>query len=327
LSNEKSLFSQHEAEYLSQFSDNPLCAQAVKLAITHLDVEDEVNVSMLRRLVYVTSVAAQSTDDDVFVAAMLHPLNEFKPALADLSTIMTGLGYEALKVVQVMRETTDYTSLYTRIETLEPKFKAIAVARVMYRLSQIDLYEYQDGLDILDEAENHTANVDAPRDIMVQFNTLLRAAKRVFNEIHMVEELDEDEDGVKMTSKDMEEYIEHKKLADELGIINKETRTLPDIGVVTYYDGVGFCDENGELVNLSKEAESTKLAPIMDVSIVEIDINVEKEKHHRVARLMSIRDGATVTISGAGKVTYDQNIGFITELGQLADLSLLCTDK
>lgn len=330
-----SKFLPHELKFLSQFNDNVHCTKALQLAITYLDKPDDNKENLLRRLAYVTAVSSQSIEDDVFIAAMLHPLAEYKAT--DLSVLMTGLGYEALKVVQAIRETQDAVSLYDRISNLDSKYLAIVVARVMYRLIHIDVYDYPDAVSILEEAKTYTVKLDAPLDIMVQLNILISQAQRVFNELYEVQELEEkpkvisdgDEEHEASTQNDQKDYISHKRLADELGIAHKEVRTLEGIGKVTYYNCVGFCDANGELVNLSKNVQDTSTSSVPADSTKSIDtistvdsveglstkeFQKENTLHLTIAKALGAKmDNQVIQLGTFGNVVYREGVGFFKD--------------
>lgn len=320
-----SKFLPYEARYIAQFNDNQHCVRAVQMAITHLDREDEVNVNLLRRLSYVAAVAAQSVDDDVFICAMLHPLAEYKHT--ELPVLMTGLGFEALKVVEAIRETQKVSDLYERISGIDAKYKAIVVARVMYRLLNIELYEYAEAESILEEAKEYTVKLDAPMDIMIQLGNMINHAQRIFNELFIeellednLEDSDEDDDitAGELTDAEYEiELMNHKRLADELGVINKQEIQLDGIGKVTYYDGCGFCDDNGEVVNLNKEtakggSESKK------VNLLSADFDYEVKLHAKVAQSLGVvMDRQVVTLGKFGKAIYSQGIGFFNDNAEM----------
>lgn len=329
-----SKFLPYEAKYIAQFNDNTHCVRAVQMAISHLDREDEVNVNLLRRLAYVAAVAAQSIDDDVFICSMLHPLAEYK--YSELAVLMTGLGFEALKVVEALRETQQVSELYKRIENLDPKYKAIVVARVMYRLLNIELYEYAEAESILEEAKEYTVKLDAPMDIMIQLGNMVNHAQRIFNELFMVELLEDSEDELEddilgittgeLTDAEYEiEMLNHKRLADELGVINKQEIDLDGIGRVTYYDGCGFCDDNGEVVNLSKDTKDTKdtkdVKDTNKVNLLSKNFDYEVELHQRVAKNLGVSmDRQVIQLGTFGKAIYSQGLGFFNENAEMIEL-------
>lgn len=321
-----SKFLPFEAGYIAQFNDNPHCVRAVQMAITHLDREDEVNINILRRLAYVASVSAQSVDDDVFICAMLHPLAEYKHN--ELPVLMTGLGFEALKVVEALRETRKVSELYHRISTLDAKYKAIVVARVMYRLINIELYEYEAAESIIEEAKEYTSKLDAPLDIMIQLGNLLNHAQRVFNEIFIEEVLEEEEEEDEITKEELTdaeyeiEIMGHKRLADEIGVINKQEIYLEGIGKVTYYDGVGFCDDNGEVVTLNSDSSGDTAGVPKKVSMLEDKFDYEVKLHKKVAESLGVSlDRQVIQLGIFGKVVYSQGIGFFNENAEMIELS------
>lgn len=317
--NKGTKFLPSEFTYISQFNDNLSCVRAVQLAVTHLDTLDENNISLLRRLVYVASVAAQSTDDEVFICSMLHPLGEYK--YTDLPVILTGLGYETLKVVQALRETEDVESLYNRVLNLDDKYKAIVMARVMYRLLNIELCNYEDAESIIDEANTYTKKLDVPLEIKVQFEMILQHATRVFTEVYSVEILtDELEDELSDSDIYVLQSVEHKRVADELGISHGESVTLPQYGEITYHNGVGFCDKNGEVIDLSSTAPEDS-ASSGTVSIHSSDYDYEVKLHLAVAKSLGVVFDKQVTNLGDfGRVTYSQGIGFFNSDAQMVAL-------
>jgi hypothetical protein len=312
--------------YLSQFNDNQQCARAIQMAIVHLDIEDDANLRMLRRIAYVTATAAQSVDDEVFICAMLHPLAEYKSS-EDLAVLMTGLGYEALKVVQALRETADFTQLYDRVSELDPKYKAIVMARVMYRLLNIEMYEYAAAESIIEEAEKFTIKLDVPFDLMVQFEALLWHAKRVFSEIYAEELLEDSTDELEdvtdreMTTDDWEEFIEHKRLAADLDVVNKQVIELPGIGKVTYFEGAGFCTDRGELVTLNQSVKEDSTITPKKVNLLDSDYDYESMLHLEVAKSLGvIMDNQVTTLGDFGRVIFSEGIGFFNENAEMISL-------
>lgn len=327
MSNLKGKFTNNEILYLSQFNDNQHCVRAVQMALSNLDKDDDANLKMLRRLVYVTSIAAQSTDDDVFVCGMLHPLAEFKNN-EDLAVLMTGLGYEALKVVQALKETEDVSQLYDRVSSIDPKYKAIVMARVMYRLLNIQLFDYADAESIIDEANTYTKKLDAPYDIRVQFDIILSSAESIFNELYateIIEDTDSDDivSGKEMTTDDWIEFKSHNMLAKELDVTNKQVITLPDFGKVTYYEGIGFCDDNGELIKLNQETpeKKTNIINTKKVNMLKDDFDEECMIHLSVAKSLGvIMDNQVTNLGDFGKVIFSQGIGFFNENAEMISL-------
>lgn len=323
-----------EVVYLSQFNDNQHCVRAMQMAIANLDIYDDANLKMLRRLAYVTAVSAGSVDDDVFICSMLHPLAEYKNN-EELAVLMTGLGYEALKVVQALKETEDITQLYDRISALDSKYKAIVMARVMYRLLNIELFEYADAESILDEANTYTKKLSVPYDIFVQFECILGHAQRIFNELYATEIIsDADEDIIEnsdtMTPKDWEEFREHKALAHELGVTNKQVITLPDCGEVTYFEGAGFCDANGELVKLHQETEGKKsnIINTKKINLLTNEFDEEVIIHLSVAKSLGVvMDNQVVQLGDYGRVIFSQGIGFFNENAEMLSLKGSVFDK
>lgn len=338
-----SKFLPHEDKYLSQFNDNPNCVRARQMAVTQLDKDDDAGVNLLRRVAYVTATAAQCVDDDVFICAMLHPLAEYRKE--DLPVLMTGLGYEALKVVEALRETQDLSAMYLRVSTLESKYKAIVMARVMWRLMHIEIYEYPEAQSILDEAEEYTSKLDVPLDLMVQFNALYEHAVRVLNDIFLEEILDDEEEEAMILANslgstcesaeglsDMEynqEMVAHKRLADELSVVHNQVVTIPGIGKVTYYNGAGFCDDNGELVLLSKPApeETTKTkkeAPLgtKKINMMSEEYDYEVLLHTKIAKSLGVvMDNQVLQLGVFGTVVYSQGIGFFNKDAEMIKLA------
>ena len=319
-------FTPSEHSYISQFKDNPKCLRAIQLAMTHLDINDEVNQSLLKRLVYVASVAAQSVDDDVFICSMLHPLAEYK--YTELTSILAGFDFETTKVVQALRETHDVAGVYTRCSGLDTKYLAVVMARVMYRLSNIELYEYDEAESIINEATMYTSKIAAPYDIKVHFEVLLKHATSVYKELHDFEYLEDSKEDTEVDAFVEEvNHIAHKVLADELGVIHKQVIVLPGIGEVTYHNCIGFCDSTGSIVNLEEHAKDTQSTAEVIVDEPEDTIDLSKANamdlsaHHRVANLMKIPHGYCTNIINVGKVTYDSTKGFLKEDGTTIELS------
>ena len=338
-----------------QFNDNPFCERATKLALAHLDVASDANVSLLRRLAYVTAVASQSVDDDVFVCSMLHPLAEYKAT--ELPVIMTGLGYEAIKVVQALRETSNVSEMYERTKGLDSKYQAIVVARVMYRLLNIELYEYIDAENIIQEARDFTSKVDAPMDIMLQLEVVLNHATRVFNEIFLEDiieygdgDVDDDDyavwnpestldtlgtlgtcegKSVKFTANELtaEEHImelaSHKKLADELGVVDKQEIELEGVGRVTYYDACGFCDTEFNIVRLNviDESKGPEVGSPNTLGLLSPEYPYEVVLHKLVAKSLGITgDRETTQLGCFGRVTYVEGKGFFDSNSEMVRL-------
>lgn len=316
-----------ERSFIGQFNDNPKCVRAYQLALQHLNIEDKVG-GVLKRCIYVAAVASQGIDDDVYIAGMLHPLNEYDLGV-ELSVAMTGLGYEALKTVQVLQDNSiksplkmDIARLYERTSAFVPKYNAVIVARVMYKMLNIDKVAFSEASLIMDEAMHFTKKLEVPFDIKIQFETILDNAKRYYEETYDTVIPDSGILFTVVTPKEEPkteeheaEYIAHVELAKKLGIKDKDSVELPGFGKVFYYATSGFCTAHGECIVLNQQVEeeptkTTEETDKKDTGNSHIDA-AEYLRHQEVANRYHVGHNKVVDLPGIGEVLYLNSLGFV----------------
>lgn len=332
-----------ERSFIGQFNDNPKCVRAYQLALQHLNIDDSLD-GVLKRCIYVAAVASQGIDDDVYIAGMLHPLNEYDLGV-ELSSAMAGLGYEALKTVRVLQDNSiksplkmDIQRLYERTSNFQPKYNAVIMARVMYKLINIDRTPFNEASLIMDEAIHFTSKLEVPYDIRIQFDTILANAKRYYEETYETkipasgilftiiepkeEEVSKVEDkapvegtpspkvSVNMTKDTYEEeYISHVELAKKLGIKDKDSVELPGFGKVFYYATSGFCTAHGECIILNQQIDDTptKDSPKDDAHLEA----AEYMRHVEVANRFKVGHNKVIDLPGIGEVLFLNKLGFV----------------
>ena len=327
-----------ERSFIGQFNDNPKCVRAYQLALQHLNIEDKLD-GVLKRCIYVAAIASQGIDDDVYIAGMLHPLNEYDLGV-ELSSAMAGLGYEALKIVQVLPDNytksplkVDIMKLYDKTSNFEPKYNAVIMARVMYKLLNIDRVEFNEASLIMDEAIHFTSKLKVAYDIKIQFDVILANAKRYYEETYETKipasgilftigeaiggsdkEVPKCEPTVGI-KKDRfeEEYIAHVELAKKLGIKDRDSIELPGFGKVFYYATSGFCTAHGECITLNQQIEDTNGTAKDDAGDTK-DSHLEAAaylRHKEVAERFGIGHNKIADLPGIGQVLYLNTLGFV----------------
>lgn len=323
-------YTKAERSFIGQFNDNPKCVRAYQLALQHLNIDDNLD-GVLKRCIYVAAVASQSIDDDVYIAGMLHPLNEYDLGV-ELSSAMAGLGYEALKTVQVLNDNhtksplkMDILRLYERTSNFQPKYNAVIMARVMYKLLNIDRVPFSEACIILDEAIHFTSKLEVPYDIQIQFEPILANAMRYYEETYEAKIpasginftiVDEKatKDEVKSATNE-EEYIAHIELAKKLGIKDRDSVELPGFGKVFYYATSGFCTAHGECIVLNQQIDDTpKVETPTDTEGIPEDshlVAAEYLRHKDVAERFGIGHNKIADLPGIGQALYLNTLGFV----------------
>ena len=267
-------------KYVRPFFDNPLCEKAFNIALQY-SLTDE---SLIDEAMYIAAMTAGNDDDELFIVAMLHDIASYHNK--ELFKILEGFPYKLTKNIQSLRiEGTEEDMQERILKYVDEEFQCIEVARKMYALSFIPEDEIDSAKDLLDTILEYTQKLSMNMALKIQLNTLYVSGMYMYDTLieaealinGYIEDEEEDEDYEIGTNKipkelqvkakayiddealseipnesDQEEYLEHKRLADELGFINKEVKLIESVGIVTYYEGVGFCDAFGELVNLKR---------------------------------------------------------------------------
>lgn len=266
-------------KYLKPFFDNPLCEQAFDIARRYC-LTDE---SLIDEALFIAATVAGNDDDDLFIVSLLHDLaGEHNK---DLWQILQGFPYKLTKNIQSLRIQGTEEEQYMRIATyVDKEFQCIEVARKMYALTFAAEDTLEDMSELLDTINESTSKLSMSMSLKIQLNAVYAGAVQMYNTLEQAEALLSDElipfgeaddedipakskeerpykDGWKTADEkaqeeikgtDQDDYLEHKRLADELGICNGESRLIPGVGYVTYFTAVGFCTSFGELIDLSK---------------------------------------------------------------------------